>query len=189
VKTALAFIDSAKKVYGADSPEYNGFLDAMKDFKGGRADSRQTHRTVIALFQGHPELIEGYKLFIPPGHTILIPEGPQGAILVTTPTGTMEIARDGTVVNETHTQAPEPQGEETKLPELAEREEHLLEELRARAVDSEKREEYESFIALFEANLRISPEQRKLDAGQVEKLQGLLGDNDELKKALAEISN
>ena len=127
-----------------------------------RADSRQTHRTVIALFQGHPELIEGYKLFIPPEHTIHIPEDPQGVILVTTPTGTMEIARDGTVVNDTHTRTPETQDEEAKLPELVEREEHLLEELRARAVDSEKREEYESFIALFEANLRISPEQRKV---------------------------
>ena len=36
VKTALAFIDNVKKVYGADSPGYNGFLDAMRDFKGGR---------------------------------------------------------------------------------------------------------------------------------------------------------
>ena len=74
----------------------------------------------------------------------------------------MEIARDGTVVNDTHTRTPETQDEEAELPELVEREEHLLEELRARAVDSEKREEYESFIALFEANLRISPEQRKV---------------------------
>ena len=36
-------------------------------------------------------------------------------------TGTMEIARDGTVVNETHTQTPEPQGAEAGLAVSGER--------------------------------------------------------------------
>jgi len=193
VKRALEFVDNVKKAYGAGSPEYLGFLDAMRHFKGGRADSRETHRTIIALFRAHPELIEGYTLFVPPGHTIHIPEDPQGNILVAIPTGTVEIARDGTVVNETHTQALETPVEEAKLPELTGQEKHLLEKLRARIPDSENREEYESFIAMFEANLRISPGERKLDAGQgrevVEKLQGLLGGSDELKRALSEVSN
>ena len=36
MKTALKFIDKVKEVYGADSSEYQNFLDVMKDFKGER---------------------------------------------------------------------------------------------------------------------------------------------------------
>jgi hypothetical protein len=102
-----------------------------------------------------------YTVFIPPD-TIHIPADPNGNILVAMPTGTMELARDGTVINETYTQAPEPQSEETKSSDLTEQEKRLLENLRTRVEDSEEREKYEAFIALFEAKLKISPEQRKV---------------------------
>ncbi|KAF9649874.1 hypothetical protein BDM02DRAFT_3113132 [Thelephora ganbajun] len=129
VKLALEFIDKVREVYGAGSPQYQGFMDVMKDFKDGRANSQETTRRIIALFQGHPELIDGYAVFLPPGNTIHIPADPQENILVTTTTGAMEIARDGTVISDTHTQAPEPQGAETGLPELADGVKHLLENL------------------------------------------------------------
>ena len=61
-----------------------------------------------------------------PGDTIHIPADPQESILVTMTTGTMEIARDGTLVNETHVNAAEPEGEETGLPELAGQEKRSL---------------------------------------------------------------
>jgi hypothetical protein len=78
-------------------------------------------------------------------------------------TGTMEIARDGTVINETHTQAPEPQPAEVRLPELAESDKHLLENLQARIANSEEHKaKYEVFKASFEAYLKIPPEQRKV---------------------------
>lgn len=64
------------------------------------------------------------------------------------------------MVNETHTQAPETQDEETKLPEPAELEGPLLE--KPRIGDSEKGEDYGQLIASIEADLRISPEQRKV---------------------------
>lgn len=115
------------------------------------------------LFQGHPELIEGYAAFLPPGNTIQIPEDPQGNIIVTMTTGTMEIARDGTVVNETYIQMPEPQSTDTKLPELAERDKRLLENLRVRIADSgEHKEKYEVFMASFEVYLKMPPEERKV---------------------------
>ena len=101
-------------------------------------------------------------MFLPPAHTIDIPEDPQGNIILTFPTGTMEIARDGNVVNETHTQGPKTQNGETKLPELGEPEKRLLEKLRAQVGVSEKQEDYEQLIASIKANLRISPEQRKV---------------------------
>jgi len=195
IKEALGFIIKVKSFYGASSREYIGFIDLMGDLGGGRANSQEAHRRVIALFQGHSEFVQGYTAFIPPGHTIDIPADPQGNILLTTPTGTMEVARDGTVVNEIHVQPPEPEGEKVKPPESAEREKRLLETLKARIADEPEQEEYKALIALFEANLTISPEQRKasLGAGQgrefEEKLQELLGDDDELKKALSDVLN
>lgn len=124
-----------------------------------RTNERETNRRVIALFQEHPELIEGYAAFMPPGNTVNIPADPHGNIILTMPTGVMEIARDGTVVNETYIQTPEPQGEETKLPE---KEKRLLQTLRDQIVDTQEQEEYNTLITLFGTNLTISPEQRKV---------------------------
>ena len=36
LNSALAFIGKVKKVYEAEPSRYQGFLDAMKDFKTGR---------------------------------------------------------------------------------------------------------------------------------------------------------
>lgn len=36
LKSALQFLDKVKKVYGAESPQYQGFIDVLKDFKAGR---------------------------------------------------------------------------------------------------------------------------------------------------------
>lgn len=36
VESALKFLGKVKEVYGAESPEYQGFIDVMKDFKTGR---------------------------------------------------------------------------------------------------------------------------------------------------------
>ena len=120
----------------------------------------ETTKGVIALFQGHPELIEEYATYLPPGNTIQVPIDIQGNILVTTTTGTMEVARDGTVVNETHIQAPEDQPVE-RSSELAESDKHFLENLQARIADSEEHKaKYEVFKASWEAYLKMSPEQR-----------------------------
>jgi hypothetical protein len=120
-------------------------------------------KRVIVLFQGHPELIEGYAAFLPPGNTIQLPADPQGNTLVTMATGIMEITQGGMVINDTHTQTPEPQSVETGLPGLAERDKRLLENLRARIADSgEYKAKYEVFITSFEAYLKMPPEQRKV---------------------------
>ena len=36
VESALEFLDKVKDVYGADSPQYRGFIDVIRDFKAGR---------------------------------------------------------------------------------------------------------------------------------------------------------
>lgn len=124
--------------------------------------------------------------------------------------GTMEVARDGTVISETHTGAPEPQRTGgTEWPELAERGKYLLENLRARIADSEEdKAKYEPFITSFETYLKTPPEQKKvrgagilsemlfyslqakgsLDHEFLEKFKELLGGEDEFKKVKSEIS-
>ena len=85
-----------------------------------------------------------------------------------TTAGTMEIAHGGTVINETHTQAPERQGAVTKLHGLAEWDKRLLENLRARIADSGEYEaKYEVFMVSFEAYLKIPPEQRKVCSARI----------------------
>ena len=75
----------------------------------------------------------------------------------------MEVARDGTVISETHTGTAEPQRTGTKVPELAEWGKHLLENLRARIPDSEEdKAKYKEFITSFEAYLKTPPEQKKV---------------------------
>lgn len=78
----------------------------------------------------------------------------------------MEIAQDGTVAHETHTQAPEvsgPHSAEAELPELPGWDKRLLENLRAQIMDSgEHQGKYKVFTASFEAYLKLPPEQRKV---------------------------
>lgn len=83
---------------------------------------------------------------------------------MTLTTGTVEIAQGGTVINETHTQAPERQDTETGLSGLAEQDRRLLENLRVRIADSggEYEAKYELFMVSFEAYLKMPPEQRKV---------------------------
>ena len=115
------------------------------------------------LFQGHPELIEGYATFLQPENTIQVPADPKENILVTMIAGTMEIARDGTVISETFTGVPEPQRTGTELPGTAEGDKRLPENPRARITDSEEdKAKYDAFATSFEAYLKFPPEQRKV---------------------------
>lgn len=62
----------------------------MKDFKSQSIDTPGVIDRVSALFRGHPNLIQGFNTFLPPGYRIecsLDPSDPT-PIRVTTPTGT-----------------------------------------------------------------------------------------------------
>jgi hypothetical protein len=83
-------LEKVKEVYGADSPRISGVYRRDEGLQGWKvtlddppfwlnlrprrslysAKVRETIKRVIALFQGHPELIEGYAAFLPPGNTI-----------------------------------------------------------------------------------------------------------------------
>ncbi|KAK8008505.1 hypothetical protein PG991_011056 [Apiospora marii] len=107
---ALSYLDQVK-VQFADQPDvYNKFLDIMKDFKSQTSVQDHTRKLawksttadlfcsidtpgvinrVSDLFAGHPNLIQGFNTFLPPGYRIECGEGGNpNAIRVTTPMGT-----------------------------------------------------------------------------------------------------
>lgn len=107
LQDALSYLDQVK-IRFVDHPDvYNQFLDIMKDFKSQayvptefqtacigltsrcRIDTPGVISRVSNLFTGHPELIQGFNTFLPPGYHIECGAGDDpNAIRVTTPMGT-----------------------------------------------------------------------------------------------------
>lgn len=90
VKDALSYLDQVKIQFYNQADVYNNFLDIMKDFKSQSIDTPGVIDRVSSLFRGHPNLIQGFNTFLPPGYRIecsLDPMDPN-PIRVTTPTGT-----------------------------------------------------------------------------------------------------
>lgn len=90
VKDALSYLDQVKIQFYNQADVYNNFLDIMKDFKLQSIDTPGVIDRVSNLFSGHPNLIQGFNTFLPPGYRIecsLDPSDPN-PIRVTTPTGT-----------------------------------------------------------------------------------------------------
>ncbi|KAK9475414.1 uncharacterized protein V1510DRAFT_409124 [Dipodascopsis tothii] len=90
VKDALSYLDQVKIQFQNQPDVYNRFLDIMKDFKSQSIDTPGVIDRVSTLFNGHPNLIQGFNTFLPPGYRIecsLDPSDPN-PIRVTTPMGT-----------------------------------------------------------------------------------------------------
>jgi paired amphipathic helix protein Sin3a len=91
VTDALGYLDAVKVQFHDQPDVYNHFLDIMKDFKSGLIDTPGVIKRVSHLFNGHPNLIQGFNTFLPVGYRIECSSDPQQSyfITVTTPTGTM----------------------------------------------------------------------------------------------------
>lgn len=90
VKDALSYLDQVKIQFYNQADVYNNFLDIMKDFKSQSIDTPGVIDRVSTLFRGHPNLIQGFNTFLPPGYRIecLLDPSDPNPIRVTTPTGT-----------------------------------------------------------------------------------------------------
>lgn len=89
VRDALSYLDQVKIQFYSQADVYNNFLDIMKDFKSQNIDTSEVIDRVLTLFNGHPNLIQGFNTFLPAGYKIecsLDPSDPH-PIRVTTPTG------------------------------------------------------------------------------------------------------
>lgn len=85
---ALSYLDQVKVQFNDHPDVYNRFLDIMKDFKSGAIDTPGVIDRVSNLFAGHPNLIQGFNTFLPPGYRIECGTGDDpNTIRVTTPMG------------------------------------------------------------------------------------------------------
>ncbi|KAI0078868.1 hypothetical protein K474DRAFT_1770646, partial [Panus rudis PR-1116 ss-1] len=89
VTDALTYLDTVKNQFHEQPDVYNHFLDIMKDFKSQQIDTPGVIERVSTLFQGNPELIQGFNTFLPPGYKIEVSQDPRNLdrITVTTPSG------------------------------------------------------------------------------------------------------
>ena len=86
---ALSYLDQVKVRFQEHPDVYNKFLDIMKDFKSQAIDTPGVIDRVSTLFNGHPELIQGFNTFLPPGYRIECgTHDDPNSIRVTTPMGT-----------------------------------------------------------------------------------------------------
>lgn len=67
---ALTYLDQVKVRFQDQADVYNKFLDIMKDFKSQAIDTPGVIARVSRLFKGHPQLIQGFNTFLPPGYKI-----------------------------------------------------------------------------------------------------------------------
>ncbi|KAK4128657.1 hypothetical protein N657DRAFT_676412 [Parathielavia appendiculata] len=87
---ALSYLDQVKVQFHDHPDVYNRFLDIMKDFKSQTIDTPGVINRVSELFAGHPNLIQGFNTFLPPGYRIECGlENNPNSIRVTTPSGSM----------------------------------------------------------------------------------------------------
>ncbi|CAH6718933.1 transcriptional regulatory protein Sin3p [[Candida] jaroonii] len=93
VKDALSYLDQVKIQFYNQADVYNNFLDIMKDFKSQTIDTPGVIDRVSNLFKGHPNLIQGFNTFLPPGYRIECSLDPSNnsTIKVHTPAGTTTV--------------------------------------------------------------------------------------------------
>ncbi|XP_010524320.1 PREDICTED: paired amphipathic helix protein Sin3-like 2 isoform X2 [Tarenaya hassleriana] len=71
---ALRYLNEVKEVLLDQGEKYDMFIEVMKDFKHGRADTAGVVARVKELFKGHSNLIRGFNTFLPEGYKIALDE-------------------------------------------------------------------------------------------------------------------
>ena len=67
---AFSYMSQVKVRYVHQPEVYNQFLDIMADFKRQAIDTQGVIDRVSSLFAGHPDLIQGFNVFLPLGYSI-----------------------------------------------------------------------------------------------------------------------
>ena len=74
VGASLSYLDKVKYKFPNQPELYDKFMDIMKEFKSQSIDTPGVIARVKQLFAGHPELIVGFNVFLPPGYKIDVPQ-------------------------------------------------------------------------------------------------------------------
>lgn len=72
IEDALFYMDKVKYEFSNQPEVYGNFLDLLGEFKTKRIDYPGMIARISNLFNGHPELIMGFNMWLPPSHQIEI---------------------------------------------------------------------------------------------------------------------
>lgn len=72
VEDALSYMDKVKYEFSNQPEVYGDFLALLIKFKKKRIDYPEVIARISSLFNGHPELIMGFNMWLPPSHQIEI---------------------------------------------------------------------------------------------------------------------
>jgi len=64
---ALIFLDTVKQQLANKPGDYNAFLNVLKELQEEKVNINCAISEICTLFQGHPDLIQGFSAFLPPG--------------------------------------------------------------------------------------------------------------------------
>ncbi|EPY49396.1 SIN3 family co-repressor Pst3 [Schizosaccharomyces cryophilus OY26] len=70
VNDALSYLEMVRYYFSEKREVYNQFLEIMRDFKSQSLDTLGVINRVASLFNGYPQLIEGFNTFLPSGYKI-----------------------------------------------------------------------------------------------------------------------
>ncbi|CAK5078700.1 unnamed protein product [Meloidogyne enterolobii] len=70
VDDALSYLERVRQQFEQTPVKYNEFLEVMKEFKSHTIDTHGVILRVTKLFRFHPDLIDGFNTFLPPGFEV-----------------------------------------------------------------------------------------------------------------------
>ncbi|CAL8119577.1 unnamed protein product [Orchesella dallaii] len=71
VEDCLSFLEHMEQRYHQNPQTCRDFLDIMKDVKSKRIDNQGLIDRVTDLFQGDPEMLKGFAVFLPPEYRVV----------------------------------------------------------------------------------------------------------------------
>jgi hypothetical protein len=69
---ALEYLERIRATFSQMPFIYNSFLAMMQEFKSQKINTQQVIDRTTLLFKGHPDLIDGFNMFLPAGHRIKV---------------------------------------------------------------------------------------------------------------------
>ncbi|MCL7041600.1 hypothetical protein MKW94_012062, partial [Papaver nudicaule] len=66
----MTYVKAVKDKFLDNREKYDQFLQILKDFRAERTDTRGVIQRIEDLFKGHPDLILGFKAYLPKGYEI-----------------------------------------------------------------------------------------------------------------------
>lgn len=100
---ALTYLEEVKQKFASNPSYFHEFMNIMKECKSNNVDVIAVIGRVFNLFQGYPELIKGFGIFLPPSYNLLLQTSSKYF--------TEAFARQSCSTSDSHT-VEEPQGDE-----------------------------------------------------------------------------